>query len=616
MDEKKQKSLKDLNPTEVIDAINNSKYYSNEIKKLEDKRSDLVVSGNENKKAIDNIDSRLQSLNKTVDEYTTFKRELDLFLYKLKELAKEQALLRDFEYAIYRYVHECVKYDYHKNEDITHDYHKNGNSTYDILMSKIKSRLHRRNIHLQRESSKISKEAYKKLKKNAKKYTIELTSLKFIIDNPRDNRIVEHKTMGIDEFVDRKTSYNIEGLSYSFYSSKKAEYSVFYGSKILDDTYKYNNSSFIGQDFDLLQQAHKEFYDLQRDKNGNNISVNGKHLIKDNELNSTSEGKTATRRLENLNYLMNTEIKGVKVFTEYKLNFSELAKLRERYEQIVNLSREVAGLNLVLKAFKDTELVDDEIYQIAIEIRNEQARKLYSMFSEAEKLYENVEQKMRKLDKINFLIEQLSWIKYEKSHCNDSNRIYELETAERKKQSEIINYLKEHPEINPKDYGYNFDVEEEKVEESLNYNSSSEEEKKIDEQEKIQKLKRLSDINSSNRSYYYGEYHDRKHRTGEDISFIEFLRSLNQDDSVKALIEIEKLKNEILEEVLLEYKNIFPEENWYNVEIFSSYCARSSKKDYFYGMDPFVTKLDIEDFIEEKIKLENITNNKNSQINY
>ena len=33
-------------------------------------------------------------------------------------------------------------------------------------------------------------------------------------------------------------------------------------------------------------------------------------------------------------------------------------------------------------------------------------------------------------------------------------------------------------------------------------------------------------------------------------------------------------------------------------------------------MDPFVTKLDIEDFIEEKIKLENITNNKNSQINY
>ena len=163
--------------------------------------------------------------------------------------------------------------------------------------------------------------------------------------------------------------------------------------------------------------------------------------------------------------------------------------------------------------------------------------------------------------------------------------------------TKIMNYLMGHPEIDPKDYGYNFDdpkvqeetyTEEEKIEEN-------------DQEIKIENLKKLSDNNSSNRTYFYAKYHDRRRITGQFFSFIDFLRNLNRNEGVNVLIAIEETKVLILEDVYEEYKKLFPKNSWYDSNIFASYCIRSSKKDYFFGMDPFITKLDIEDFIDYKI---------------
>ena len=356
MIEDKKRTFKDLSAEEVLDAIDNS-YYVDKIRKIDDEIHDIQWNkfghyiGKEKDKRIAELRERKDRYEKIARELSRVESSLHTSMNNIEQIAKEAALQDSFRKSLYRFV---------RGENDSKD------SSYQVLQSKIGRKLEKNGISLRKNARKINKNTYKLLKKNGKKFTLDLTELKV--------KGSFHTIRSTEKFIE-ETKYQINTILLSYYNEQKEKNSLSYNPRA-------NNIEmhFMGVDVDLLKKA-------------------------DNGLNITLEGIEASKKLKDISYFK-------KNYQSLNIKYSDIEELEKMYQDIHTLSKEVAGMEVVLDAFKNAIIADSDVYRITIQIKEEQKNKLKEMFNKAESLYNSlglVEKRHQKIG-IDKLVQELKRI--------------------------------------------------------------------------------------------------------------------------------------------------------------------------------------------------------------
>ncbi len=574
----KERSIKDLNSEEVLSAINENLY----LKKIEDLQERInrinpdktndektrTLTRNDQKE-LEKLDKQIKANRKILEAFQQTVNSLNILAHKMEEISKEYALQKSFEEALERFVYA--------NSD-------NKKSIREDLKARIGKKLRKSGLTYQKDVRKISKEVYNLLKSANKKFQLDISSL-----NLNDHTEIT----SIKNFVE-KASYNIESLMKSFFDEKVPEYSVSYAEGA-------------------------------RNSGANSLQVEAKKLqdAANNEFNITDEGKDAISRLERI---ANVRKKSL----AHNIDYGDLEKITEMYNDVVSLSRDVAGLNIVLEAFKNTEFAKTEIYQITVEFRNEQMKKLQDIYTKAENFYDSLalakkgneigglDDLIREIKRLDYMIDKLGY-------TNNQKELFELNELKNKAIREIEKYMENHPEINPNYLAahgiYLGDKKLTSVPEQVtpnNFVSKSAPEQVIPNNEDIvaptvvspenefnkdQENMYLSEKLASTRSVYYQDYIKFINiNKSIYLTFVEYLKRINNGNLDK-LIGLEVNKNEVLELMYEEFRQMYPQDKWNDKELFKFFCQNRSKlREKVVGDYAYISELDIEDFIENMIK--------------
>ena len=535
---KKERTFKDLSAEEVLDAIDND-YYIDRISEINSQIMNIqngrpayfsgpVLFGAEKDRKIAELRQKKERYKKIAHELSRIESTLHTSMHNIKELAIESALQNSFEEALYRFV------------ESENDSKK---SSYQLLRSKIGRKLEKKGISLRKNARKINKKTYNLLKRKRKTNMLDITQLKV-----KGSFIT---SASIERFIE-ETNYQLNWLMLSYYDQEENKNKFSY-----DPRANNNAMHFMGVDIDLLIRAS-------------------------NQLNVTIEGIDANNKLKEMTYFK-------KYYQSLNIKYGDIEKLEKLYQEIHILSKEVAGLEVVLNAFKNTTFANSDIYIITVQIKNNQKNKLRNLYGEAESLYDTLRlaEKRHQKNGIDKFIQELQGVdkkieSYGPTTASNYNRLQELHRVRSQLVSEIEKYLATHPEINAEMYRL-----------LLNPDSKLKKEQPDDSH-----ISDLSIQNVSKRELYYQQYTAIKNSGNSEISFVDYLKSINNDENINDIIKIEGVKQEILELMYTEYQQKYLE---YKCS-FKFYCTNlSSMKDKFSGNNGFISNNDIDDFIRSKM---------------
>lgn len=540
MREEKKRTFSELSAEEVLEAID-SDYYVDRIREIDSQIIDIqsgrsaynnghVLTGKNKDKRIAELREKKEHYKKLAHELSVIESSLHTSMHSIEMLANEDALQYSFQESLYRLV---------KNENVKKE------SSYEILKSKTDRKLRKNHVSLQKKSRKVSKESYKLLKRIGKKLTIDLTKLKI------KGSFYISKT--IEKFIE-ETRYQIDSIMLSYYNEEVDKKRLSYDSRA------YNNEMrLMGVDVDLLKRTERNIK--------NNITI---------------EGRIAVNKLKLMPSFM-------KNYQTLNIKYSDIENLEKMYQNIYDLSKEVAGMEVVLDAFKNTPLASGDVYKITVQIKEEQKNKLKEMFNTAEALYNSLGLNEKQHQKIGIdrLVQEIKRIdEMIESYGPMTDRNYvklkELHQAKSDILNEIEKYLINHPDVNPEMYRALLKPDSKLKNENQNTSDISQ----------------LSEQNISKRELYYQQYNLMKNNGNNEISFVDFLKSINNDESVNDIIKIEEVKQEILELMYTEYQQKYLE---YKCS-FKFYCTNlSSMKDKFSDNNGFISNNDIDDFIRNRM---------------
>ena len=599
---------------EVIELINGG-YYIEIIQQLRKELSNVragnpiydngpIYTGSERDRMIISLEQQIDNYSKILEEFSYFARNMNDSLYNLNEIVNEISLQRAFEQAMFDLIGH--KFGKNNNDILTESYEKFKKKT-----SKVS---YKQNRQSQKTSRKISKEIYVKLKRNSK-FTVNVE--KFKINNASGNTSIKDLIL--------QTRYEMENLFYNYFQEQLSKNNLQFD---LTNSKKVGLSR-LGVNVSLLKQSFLEFDKKSRNQDGDFKIVNNEFVRENNDKNSTTEGIEAVKRLN--------KIKAIeKEYFTLEINYSDIEKLKRYYTDVIELSREVKGLEIVLEAFANTSFASSELYQETEKIKNTQEIKMKEIHKNAEQLYTkmistsklNVKSDLdwlyREVEKINYLLEKLS----DQGRYDKMDELIEQRSKIIEKMEEI---LRANPSINPQLYGIklgleqkNYNVQQQQVAEknsSLDsFEIQNDEQVLIDinadsYKETINKLNNDYYKIASNRTQYYQNYMVSSIRNPErNLTFLEYLKSINNGGMLDRLIKFEQMKDEILIKVYIEYKMKYDEEYWYNLTVFKRYCTNMSKiiKDLG-GVNSVISEADIEMFIENKTKEATYSQDSNSK---
>ena len=258
---------------------------------------------------------------------------------------------------------------------------------------------------------KISKEMYKIIKKNYRERAHKVFDRHQSIENAlKDNGIKK---------ADGYTAGN------RIFGETKEKYTGFF-----------ERLSQLGVKIDTINYAHTQIHSEDKSKS------------------LTWEGKDAFNKLKNIEKAEKTKI-------EIKGGPSKLRQIKEKYIEIVELSRETWYVDQIVSAFKDTDITKTEMYMGLKDLIREQERELYKLSSEVDKLYEKtgLQDKMDLVEQLEELYAKTEELKSKIENLKDSGKFSEAQIYEQeyfKLRYDMIRILRENPDLdNPK---YNIDI--------------------------------------------------------------------------------------------------------------------------------------------------------------
>lgn len=176
------------------------------------------------------------------------------------------------------------------------------------------------------------------------------------------------------------------------------------------------------------------------------------------ELNSTSltwQGSIALDKLKNIEIAYNTNIRT-------KGGLAKLQEIQKQCEKITELSRETWYVDIILKAFRHTSIYESQMYKGLQQLVKDQNEELSRLLNDVNKKYDKTGLQ-NKLD----LVEQLEEMYIELKKIE--GKITQYETIQKDKQEilarrdylkleyQMIQILKENPDLNNPKYNINID---------------------------------------------------------------------------------------------------------------------------------------------------------------
>ena len=602
-----KKDIKKASTEDIINLIT-TEYYTKKIEELETQLFNVrcgnpiyengpIYTGEEKKKNEIRLESEIRKYEQILKEFKAFKSDIDLLVYEINEVAKEEALKTAFNVAIYH----TIGREFSNPNEYT--------ETYKIYKKETAKLMNKIGLKYSRIVRKKAKKAYRKLKKMSK-LKVNVTDV---------NLSVHGDYVSIETLIEA-ADYKMSSLFMNYFYQQANKYEKGIVCYLHNNSPKFESSIPLEVQIDLLKKASTDVFDkVKVGDNGKTKLDNQNNFIREQTVdNSTSEGHESERRLEQLERIK-------RQYFKLNIKYSDIQKLIDYYTEVMDLSREVAGLEIVLDAFANTSFAKSQTYQKTIGIKNMQQAKMWEIYNNAENLYKNVistsdlvvksnlDRLYNEVRRINRMMESLSdQGKYDKlpKLLEDRKKIIE----------EMKTKLRENPNINP--MAYNIELETDKENNNLpiqqiKYDKEQEHSIPITTEPAIQKSAELATykgnieklINNYNnfasiRTQYYQDYVISGIRnSGCSITFLDYLKSKNNGGNLDKLIEYEQMKNDILSIIYKEYIMKYAEEYWYNVNTFKHYCANmSSLIKALGGVNSVINESDIEMFIENKIQ--------------
>ena len=451
---------------EIIDSLEID-YYEEENEKL-NKEIENIMANRPKYEGIYNFDSTvvppkekdktIKRLKLEIKENKERAKKLALVLSELKsssdkleELA-EQDLLLDSLYDLMRF---RINQKFNKT-DIYEENKNKYRKLYSTTIKKITTSKH-----------KISKDMYKMIKKNAKEKAYK---------NEKDFLGFTHYSIGtalkyneINMDLKRKDFYAPGSLIFNDFQNKYIKYP--YSKDIAK----------LGVDINLVEYAIKQ---TEGEVNSNSL---------------TWHGSEALEKLESIKKaydLANVEIKG---------GYSKLTEISNKYNEIIELSRELWYLDTLLLAFKDTNITKTEMYLGLQELVREQENELYKMSIQADKMYEKsgLQTKVELVKKLEELHIKTVELHQQINELRNTGNDYQAGLIEQdfsKLRYEMIKILSDNPDLNnPK---YNIDIEKiiktemELFESEIKLEKTKETKDDFEESKKVETDESKSNLNS------------------------------------------------------------------------------------------------------------------------
>lgn len=410
---------KKISAKELLESIN-LKYYEKELDNINTRKynvstgrkefagiynhAGLVYTGKDAERRLKELDALEKKIEKKVSKYRVLISTINSTLYHLDDIARDRELVRLFEQAVENIL--ISPYDYQKQAKIDTETEKKFGRKIFKLIGKDRQKE-------SKKSRKIMKPAYRALKKFASKISLKRGELGVI---------------GLDDAIERESRFSVDGIFDSAFSEMCSEY--------------HKKPYYLGIKQDLVEHAVA----IMKNKDGVHIS-------------SIYAG-SSEKRIEDLQALMKLSL-GSRLYHQCR-------ELLDIYQQSFKLAREVEALNCVINAFKDTDMKDLKSYEYVVEVCREQERNLQNMLNKADEKYKssNIEVLVEIDEKLSRLYRDYQYAKGDLARAEEKNLPY-LETLRyREKVSEIrgemISILNQYPELNRYEYSNALGLFEEK----------------------------------------------------------------------------------------------------------------------------------------------------------
>lgn len=357
-----------------------------------------TLTEEERKKIIENLEKRKEKVERLSDELTSVILELNRGLDDIENLAKKAVLLDKLD----SYLPDSIK-----EKETFKNYHNMERKLY---------RKSRRKV--QDETKKISKDMYKLLKDNSKLRVGDLTSLGDAIS---------------------QSKYNMEEL---FYKADLESYHKYRAAlPAFDDGYERQHTSdlsSLGIDSNSLDYAIKSMKSEEFDE----------HCL-------TWDGIDSFHKLKNIEILQKKDYR-------LKVEPIKIEELKEKYIEIVQLSKETWYIEDLLLIFEETVIKDSEMYKGLKDLVEEQHEKLTKLNKEADKLYDKygLQNKITLVGKLEELYSQIQRLKLQIKQNEEMKNYNQVDLIREEYfglRREMIGILIDNPELNRPEYGINIE---------------------------------------------------------------------------------------------------------------------------------------------------------------
>lgn len=271
---------------------------------------------------------------------------------------------------------------------------------------------------VQDETKKISKDMYKLLKDNSKLRVGDLTSLGDAIS---------------------QSKYNMEELFY------KAD---------LESYHKYR-AALPAFDDEYERQHTSDLSSLGIDSNSLDYAIKSMKSEEFDEHSLTWDGIDSFHKLKNIEILQKKDYR-------LKVEPIKIEELKEKYIEIVQLSKETWYIEDLLLIFEETVIKDSEMYKGLKDLVEEQHEKLTKLNKEADKLYDKygLQNKITLVGKLEELYSQIQRLKLQIKQNEEMKNYNQVDLIREEYfglRREMIGILIDNPELNRPEYGINIE---------------------------------------------------------------------------------------------------------------------------------------------------------------
>lgn len=484
-----------------------------------------IVPKNQKEKEIKKLQNKINDNRQTKKELGQALDKLVLLSNKLERLA-EQDLLLDV-------LSDRLRLRGNEELGKTKIYKENSREYLKLYTSSIKPITH--------SQQKISKEMYKIIKENIRKYAQKTSYGYRTIGSALETNEIDLHIKDKDQLAPGN----------QIFKDFQKEYRGFpYSPKLAE----------LGVDINVLDHANRQF---KGDLDSGSL---------------TWQGKEAFDKVKNIERVENSKI-------ETKGGIYQLRGIKEKYDKIIELSRETWYVEEILMAFSKTAITQTEMYKGLGELVREQELELTKLTREADKLYEKtalqtkldlveqLEELYNKTQELNFKIQQFKQNGYERQADLVEQDYHKL-------RYQMVKILKDNPDLNDPKYGINIEsiikkemellepeLKKEVVKEESSYTKADQEkisthievkeempEKKahIDESVKVESLELDSNLQIF-RTRHYQDYMREKVFNSDlgKLSFSEYLETVAPH--LVQLINIEKEREKLARTIYKDY---------------------------------------------------------------